>query len=150
LLLQPRAPPTSPPFPYTTLFRSPFGIRVMGYIRSIGNVTANLDGFAYEERYAQAEDSPVRTADKDAEDKMIALIEECKKEGNTLGGVFEVVALGLPPGLGTHTHWYRKLEGRLSWALMSIQAIKGVEIGLGFEMARHRGSQVHDEIFFDP
>src|SRR5262249_59729302 len=63
---------------------SPFGIRVMGYIRSIGNVTANLDGFAYEERYARAEDSPVRTADKDAEDKMIALIEECKKEGNTL------------------------------------------------------------------
>ena len=129
---------------------SPFGIRVMGYIRSIGNVTANLDGFAYEERYARAEDSPVRTADKEAEDKMIALIEECKKEGNTLGGVFEVVALGLPPGLGTHTQWDRKLDGRLAQALMSIQAIKGVEIGLGFEMARRRGSQVHDEIFFDP
>jgi len=129
---------------------SPFGIRVMGYIRSIGNVTANLDGFAYEERYARAEDSPVRTADKDAEDKMIALIEDCKKEGNTLGGVFEVVALGLPPGLGTHTQWDRKLDGRLAQALMSIQAIKGVEIGLGFEMARRRGSQVHDEIFFDP
>jgi chorismate synthase len=129
---------------------SPFGIRFMGYIRSIGNVTANLDRFAYEERYARAEDSPVRTADKDAEDKMIALIEECKKEGNTLGGVFEVVALGLPPGLGTHTQWDRKLDGRLAQALMSIQAIKGVEIGLGFEMARRRGSQVHDEIFFDP
>ena len=129
---------------------SPFGIRVMGYIRSIGNVAANLDGFAYEETYARAEESPVRTADKEAEDKMITLIEECKKEGNTLGGVFEVVALGLPPGLGTHTQWDRKLDGRLAQALMSIQAIKGVEIGLGFEMARRRGSQVHDEIFFDP
>ncbi|MDZ4346735.1 MAG: chorismate synthase [Candidatus Binatia bacterium] len=129
---------------------APFGIRVMGYIRSIGNVAANLDGLSYEETYTRAEDSPVRTADPEAEEKMIALIEECKKEGNTLGGIFEVVVLGLPPGLGTHTQWDRKLDGRLAQALMSIQAIKGVEIGLGFEMARRRGSQVHDEIFFDP
>jgi len=129
---------------------APFGIRVMGYIRSIGNVAANLDGLSYEETDARAEDSPVRTADPEAEEKMIALIEECKKEGNTLGGIFEVVTLGLPPGLGTHTQWDRKLDGRLAQALMSIQAIKGVEIGLGFEMARRRGSQVHDEIFFDP
>jgi chorismate synthase len=129
---------------------APFGIRVMGYIRSIGNVAANLDSLSYEETYARAEDSPVRTADKVAEERMIALIEECKKEGNTLGGIFEVVALGLPPGLGTHTQWDRKLDGRLAQALMSIQAIKGVEIGLGFEMSRRRGSQVHDEIFFDP
>lgn len=129
---------------------SPFGVRVMGYIRSIGNVAAHLDGLTYEEIYARADESPVRTADKEAEDQMIALIEECKKEGNTLGGIFEVVALGLPPGLGTHTQWDRKLDGRLAQALMSVQAIKGVEIGLGFEMARRRGSQVHDEIFFDP
>jgi chorismate synthase len=129
---------------------APFGIRVMGYILSIGGVTANLDGLSYEETYARAEESPVRTADNAAEAKMIALIEECKKEGNTLGGIFEVVALGLPPGLGTHTQWDKKLDGRLAQALMSIQAIKGVEVGLGFEMARRRGSQVHDEIFFDP
>jgi chorismate synthase len=129
---------------------SPFGIRVMGYIRSIGNVPSATDGLTFEEIYARAEESPVRTADKVAEEKMIALIEECKKEGNTLGGIFEVVTLGLPPGLGTHTQWDRKLDGRLAQALMSIQAIKGVEIGLGFEMARRRGSQVHDEIFFDP
>jgi chorismate synthase len=129
---------------------SPFGIRVMGYIRSIGNIISNSDGLSYEETYARAEESPVRTADKAAEEKMIALIEECKKEGNTLGGIFEIVALGLPPGLGTHTQWDRKLDGRLAQSLMSIQAIKGVEIGLGFEMARRRGSQVHDEIFFDP
>jgi chorismate synthase len=129
---------------------SPFGIRVMGYIRSIGNITSNFDGLSYEEAYARAEESPVRTADSAAEEKMIGLIEECKKEGNTLGGIFEIIALGLPPGLGTHTQWDRKLDGRLAQALMSIQAIKGVEIGLGFEMARRRGSQVHEEIFFDP
>jgi chorismate synthase len=128
----------------------PFGIRVMGYIRSIGNVAANLQDLTFDEIFARSEESPVRTADRGAEEKMIALIEECKKEGNTLGGIFEVVVLGLPPGLGSHTQWDRKLDGRLARALMSIQAMKGVEIGLGFEMARRRGSQVHDEIFFDP
>ena len=129
---------------------APFGIRVMGYIRSIGNVAANFGSLTYEDIHARSEESPVRTADAEAEHKMIALIEECKKEGNTLGGIFEVVALGLPPGLGSHTQWDRKLDGRLAQALMSIQAMKGVEIGLGFDMARRRGSQVHDEIFFDP
>jgi chorismate synthase len=129
---------------------APFGIRIMGYIRSLGNVVADISGLTFDQVYARSEESPVRTADKDAEAKMIALIEECKKEGNTLGGIFEVVALGLPPGLGSHTQWDRKLDGRLAQALMSIQAMKGVEVGLGFEMARRRGSQVHDEIFFDP
>jgi chorismate synthase len=129
---------------------APFGIRVMGYIRSIGGIAADLNGLGFEQIHARSEESPVRTADPVAEQKMIALIEECKKEGNTLGGIFEVVALGLPPGLGSHTQWDRKLDGRLAQALMSIQAMKGVEIGLGFEMARRRGSQVHDEIFFDP
>lgn len=129
---------------------APFEIRIMGYIRSIGNVAANLSRLSFNEIYARSEESPVRTADPEAEEKMIALIEECKKEGNTLGGIFEVVVLGLPPGLGSHTQWDRKLDGRLARALMSIQAMKGVEIGLGFEMARRRGSEVHDEIFFDP
>lgn len=129
---------------------APFGIRIMGYIRSIGHVMSDTVGLSYEEVYARSEESPVRAADKKAEEKMIALIEDCKKHGDTLGGIFEVVVLGLPPGLGTHTQWDRKLDGRLARALMSIQAIKGVEIGLGFEMARRRGSQVHDEIFFDP
>ena len=129
---------------------APFEIRIMGYIRSIGNVAANLSRLSFNEIYARAEESPVRTADPDGEEKMIALIEECKREGNTLGGIFEIVVLGLPPGLGSHTQWDRKLDGRLARALMSIQAMKGVEIGLGFEMARRRGSEVHDEIFFDP
>jgi chorismate synthase len=92
----------------------------------------------------------VRTADETAEANMIASIEECKKNGDTLGGIFELVVLGLPPGLGSHAQWDQKLDGRVAQALMSIQAIKGVEIGLGFEMARRRGSEVHDEIFFDP
>ncbi|MGH7828795.1 MAG: chorismate synthase, partial [Candidatus Binatia bacterium] len=129
---------------------APFGIRVLGYIRSIGSIEAQSDGRTYGEIFAIAEQSPVRVADKQAEEKMIALIDECKKNGDTLGGIFEVVTLGLPPGLGSHTQWDRKLDGRLARAVMSIQAIKGVEIGLGFEMARRRGSQVHDEIFFDP
>ncbi len=129
---------------------APFGIRIMGYIRSIGNVVANLEGLSYAETYERSEESAVRTPDPKAEEEMIALIEGCKKEGNTLGGIFEVVTLGLPPGLGSHTQWDRKLDGRLAQALMSIQAMKGVEIGLGFEMAKRRGSQVHDEIFFDP
>ncbi|OGP53468.1 MAG: chorismate synthase, partial [Deltaproteobacteria bacterium GWD2_55_8] len=129
---------------------APFGIKVMGYIRSIGKVEARSEGLTYEEIFARSDESPVRVADKEAEDKMIALIEDCKKKGDTLGGIFEVVALGLPPGLGSHAQWDDKLDGRLARALMSIQAIKGVEIGLGFEMARRRGSKVHDEIFFDP
>jgi chorismate synthase len=129
---------------------APFGIKVMGYLRSLGGIDAKSDGLTYEEIYARAENSPVRVADAQAEARIIELIEDCKKKGDTLGGVFEVVALGLPPGLGTHTQWDRKLDGRLARGLMSIQAMKGVEIGLGFEMARRRGSEVHDEIFFDP
>ncbi len=129
---------------------APFGIKVIGYIRSIGKVEAKSEGLTYEEIFARSDESPVRVADKEAEDKMITLIEDCKKKGDTLGGIFEVVALGLPPGLGSHAQWDDKLDGRLARALMSIQAMKGVEIGLGFEMARRRGSEVHDEIFFDP
>jgi len=129
---------------------APFGIKIMGYIRSLGGIEAQTEGLTYEETYARAEESPVRVADPRAEARMIELIEDCKKKGDTLGGVFEVVALGVPPGLGTHTQWDLKLDGRLARALMSIQAMKGVEIGLGFEIARRRGSQVHDEIFFDP
>jgi chorismate synthase len=92
----------------------------------------------------------VRLADVQAEEKIIALIDQCKKQGDTLGGVVEVVATGLPPGLGSFVQWDRKLDGRLGYALMSLQAVKGVEFGLGFTTARVPGSQVHDEISFDP
>jgi chorismate synthase len=79
---------------------------------------------------------------------MMREIDDAKKAGDTLGGIFTVVIEGCPAGLGSHVQWDRKLEGRLCWAMMSIQAQKGVEIGMGFEMARRRGSEVHDEIFY--
>ena len=128
---------------------APFGLRVLGYVAEIGGVVADHDGFTAEEIAARAEDSPVRMADRDAERRVVALIDECKGAGDTLGGVVETVAVGLPPGLGSHAQWDRKLDARLAHALMSIQAVKGVEIGLGFESARRRGSAVHDEIYFD-
>ena len=95
------------------------------------------------------EDSQVRVADPEAERAIIAEIDECKKEGDTLGGIVEVIATGLPVGLGSHVQWDRKLDGRLAHALLSLQAVKGVEVGIGFEAARVRGSQLHDEIGYD-
>jgi chorismate synthase len=94
--------------------------------------------------------SELRTLDTDAEQEMRHVIEEARKRGDTLGGVFEVIAYGLPPGIGSHVHWDRKLDGRLAQALMSIHAIKGVEIGPGFEIARTPGSEAHDEISWTP
>jgi chorismate synthase len=95
----------------------------------------------------QASDaSPVRCLDPDAEREMIARIDAAKAAGDTLGGVVEVIALGVPVGLGSHVSWDAKLDGRLAQALMSIPAVKGVELGLGFEAARRKGSEVHDEI----
>ena len=127
----------------------PFGIAVRGWVAEIGDVVANHAGLDPEAIFAAAEVSEVRVADADAERRIIASIDECKKRGDTLGGIVEVVTTGLPPGLGSHVHWDRKLDGRLAHALMSIQAVKGVEIGLGFETARRPGSAVHDEIYFD-
>lgn len=129
---------------------APFSIKVMGHLCSLGGIEARTDGKSYEELFEIADRSPVRVADKEVEQQIIALIDECKKSGDTLGGIFEIIAIGLPPGLGSHVQWDRKLDGRLAQALLSVQAMKGVEFGLGFEMARRRGSQVHDEIFFDP
>src|SRR5690606_36397700 len=102
-----------------------------------------------EDLTAATEPSPVRCLDPDAEGRMIDAIDEAKRAGDTLGGVFEVVARGLPVGLGSHVSWDRKLDGRLAQAIMSIQAIKGVEIGLGFEAGARPGSRVHDEIVSD-
>jgi chorismate synthase len=134
----------------TKCLLSSFGIRVMGYVTEIGGIVADHSQLAVEEIFARAEVSPVRMADPQAEKNIIALIDQCKKQGDTLGGVVEVVAVGLPPGLGSFAQWDRKLDGRLGYALMSLQAVKGVEVGLGFTTARLPGSQVHDEISFDP
>jgi chorismate synthase len=127
----------------------PFGIAVRGWVAEIGDVVARHEGLDAETIFAAAEASEVRVGDPDAERRIIAAIDNCKKRGDTLGGIVEVVTSGLPPGLGSHVHWDRKLDGRLAHALMSIQAVKGVEIGLGFETARRPGSAVHDEIYFD-
>jgi chorismate synthase len=92
----------------------------------------------------------VRCPDEEASKKMVRLVDRATKEGNSLGGVFEVFATGVPVGLGSHIQWDKRLDGRLARALMSIQAIKGVEIGLGFGMSGSSGSEVMDEIFYDP
>jgi chorismate synthase len=98
---------------------------------------------------AAADESRLRTLDREAEREMIARIDAAKADGNTLGGIAEIICDGIPVGLGSHISWQRKLDGRLAAALMSIPAIKGVEIGLGFECARRQGSDVHDEIDAD-
>jgi chorismate synthase len=127
------------------------GIRVLSHVVVLGGIEAALPAAPdYEAVERAAEASPVRVADPQAEAKIIAAIDAAGARGDTLGGVFEVVAIGCPPGLGSHVHWDRRLDSRLAAALMGIQAIKGVEIGMGFGVAYRPGSQVHDEIFHDP
>ncbi|HET7275742.1 MAG TPA: chorismate synthase [Longimicrobiaceae bacterium] len=122
------------------------GITIGSHIISLGPIEAVLPAELPEDLNAASDPSPVRCLDPVAEEKMIDAIDEAKRQGDTLGGIFEVVVHGLPVGLGSHVSWDRKLDGRLAGAVMSIQAIKGVEIGLGFEAARRSGSAVHDEI----
>lgn len=130
-------------------FLEQVGARLIGYITSIGDVSVGEKRPSFETLVEVTEKSPVRTFDAKAAKAMMARIDEAKKKGDSLGGIFEVVVQGLPVGLGNYTHWDRKLDGKLAQAIMSIQAIKGVEVGLGFEAARRFGSQVHDGIYFD-
>lgn len=124
------------------------GIRIFSHVRSIASVEASTEGLSLDEIAERARTSDVATADPEAGERMRKAIHAASHEGDTVGGVFEVVAIGVPVGLGSHTHWDRKLDGRLAQALMSIHAVKGVEIGTGFENARLRGSEVHDPIVF--
>lgn len=131
----------------------PFGICLYHQVLAIGSVVAQpvrADSFNLCELYRIVEASPLRCTDQQAEEKMIALIEDARREGESLGGSFEVGAVGVPPGLGSHTFWDRKLDARIGAALTSVPAIKAVEIGDGFQAARLPGSQVHDQIFYDP
>lgn len=129
---------------------APLGIRVLGYVAAIGaNEARPVPEFDYERAAQQSEASAVRVLDPEVEPHIIAEIDECKKTGDTLGGIVEVVATGLPVGLGSHVQWDRKLDGRLAQALLSVQAAKAVEIGRGFAAARLRGSALHDEIAYD-
>jgi len=120
-----------------------FGIELHSHTICIGGCwaqsTAPVD-------WAKVEGSPVRCADSEAEQAMIKAIDEAKQAGDTVGGVFEVIASGVPIGLGSHAHWDRRLDGRIAQAMMSINAVKGVEIGAGFALANLRGSQAHDII----
>ena len=128
---------------------APFGITVFGYVVELGGIVATpLPGTLDEQREVR-DASEVYILNPEYESPIKQLIDECGKQGDTLGGIVEVRVEGLPFGLGTHTQWDRKLDGRLAQAVMAVQAIKGVEIGLGFEAARRRGSQVHDPIHFD-
>lgn len=125
------------------------GITVIGQVVQLGGLSAAAEKLGAEELQAGLAKSKLNCADPGAEQRMIEVIDAARADGDTLGGVFEVRAYGVPAGLGSYTHWDRKLDGRLAAALMSIQAIKGVEVGLGFAAAGQRGSQVQDEIFYE-
>ena len=130
-------------------FLAQFGITVDGYVSQLGDVVADLADMPLADRIARNEDNDVRCPDPIAAEKMHEAIRQVKIDKDTLGGVFEVVAQGLPPGLGSHVHFDRKLDARLVAAMVSIQAMKGAEIGHAFDNAGLRGSQVHDDIIVD-
>jgi chorismate synthase len=126
----------------------PLGVSIISHVVGIGSASADAQR-PLPEDLARIDESPVRCADPDAEARMIAEIEAAAKDGDSLGGIVEVLAYGVPIGLGSHVHWDRKIDGLLAQALMSIQAVKGVEIGDGFDVARRRGSEAHDAIRWD-
>jgi chorismate synthase len=123
-----------------------FGIEVVSHVVAIGPVSVPAGALPKPADQARIDADPVRCLDARASAAMCEEIDAARKDGDTLGGVVEVLGYGLPPGLGSHVHWDRRLDGRLAAALMSIQAIKGVEVGDGFTTARRRGSEAHDEI----
>lgn len=124
-----------------------YGIRLVAHTVAIGEGEAPVDGpLPTPDDVAALDANPVRAMTREGTDAMVAEIEAAKKDGDTLGGVVEVIAHDVPPGLGSHVHWDRRLDSRLAGALMGIQAIKGVEVGDGFTTARRRGSAAHDEM----
>ncbi len=125
-----------------------FNIHLYNRVTGIGRERDESEWSLIFDRYPLIEDSLLRCGDKKVEERMKRLIDETKKKGDTLGGVFEIVVTGLPVGLGDYIQWDLKLDAHLAMALMSIQAIVGVEIGLGFEVSKRFGSEVQDEIFY--
>ncbi|MBT9253104.1 MAG: Chorismate synthase [Brockia lithotrophica] len=127
------------------------GIAVVGQVKALGGVVSRVDLLSLppEEVRRRTDASAVYTLDPEAEGEMIRRIDEARREGDTLGGVLEVAVWGVPPGVGSYVHWDRKLDARLARAAMSVQAIKGVEIGDGFSLAGRRGSEAHDAIAYD-
>jgi chorismate synthase len=128
-------------------FLSQLGIRLVTHTVSIGSVTVSANSaLPTPEDVDSLDQDPVRCFNAETSARMIAEVDDCHKDGDTLGGVVETLAYGLPPGLGSFVHWDRKLDAQLAGALMGIQAIKGVEVGDGFETAKRRGSVAHDEM----
>jgi chorismate synthase len=125
-----------------------FGVQIKSHVIKLGSVPENPLEKTFDEISRIADDAPLRCADAETEKQMIGLIDRAKAEGDTLGGIFEVAAKNVVTGLGSHTSWSEKLDGRLAQAFMSIQAVKAVEIGSGVENASLFGSKVHDEITF--
>ena len=128
---------------------SEFGIKIGSYVTEIGSIKAQVDDIPIEQRISLSEQSDVRCPDDKASQDMRQHIRKIMQDKDTLGGVFEVVALGVPPGLGSYVHWDRKIEAILAKAILSIHAIKGVEIGPAFDNSRKRGTEVHDEIILE-
>lgn len=134
-------------------FLSLFGIIIRSHTTSIAGIAIREDLLSDDPStwdWEHIDATPLRCADPEAEQRMIARIDQARNEGDSLGGTFEVVAWGLPIGLGSHVHWDRRLDAQLAAAIMSIQSIKGVEIGPAFENTRRPGSQVQDQITYDP
>lgn len=127
----------------------PFNINTIGYVVELGNIKVEPKDVPIDEQFKLRDQSELYTLDPDRDAELKTLIDETGKEGDTLGGIVEVRVEGLPFGLGTHAQWDRKLDGRIAQAVMAVQAIKGVEIGMGFEAARLPGSKVHDPIQYD-
>jgi chorismate synthase len=126
------------------------GIQVTSQTARVGDAFAPpLDEAAFDALLAMSDDAAMRTLDDSARDAMVRAVDAARADGDSIGGVFEVLVRGAPPGLGSHVHWDRKLDGRLAGALMSIPAVKAVSIGEGIEGAGRRGSEQHDEIFYD-
>lgn len=130
----------------TNFLQQAYGITVLSHVVELGAASAPAGLYPTIQDLARIDADPVRCADEAASRAMVAEIDACHEAGDTLGGVVEVLAWGVPAGIGSHVHWDRRLDSRLAGALMGIQAIKGVEVGDGFELARVRGSQAHDEI----
>ena len=131
-------------------FLSELGIRLVTHTVAIGTASVpSVYALPVPEDVDLIDDNPVRAFNSEAGERMVAEIEQCHKDGDTLGGVVETLVYGLPPGLGSFVHWDRRLDSQLAGALMGIQAIKGVEVGDGFETTRRRGSVAHDEIVRD-
>jgi chorismate synthase len=125
------------------------GVHVLSHVVQLGEVRVAPDRRPKPSDLDAVDASPVRCFDADAEAAMVQAVQAAAKDGDSLGGVVEVLGYGVPPGLGSHVHWDRRIDGLLAQALMSIQAMKGVELGDGFEVAGRRGSEAHDEILWD-